>query len=161
MTLKMGRDVRPSVRPSVNISLITEPTILRLHRMILDMCPHNPSIPIFAISGHMIQKWGQNAVMAFWPISSIYYRYLFSLSLLRRVFPNFVLWWYQTLVRTIAQRSISRFPDRGHRSGVRYALAFRISDIYLTLMCFSQSCPASVDVKELACGAEGCESESY
>ena len=44
---KMGRDVRPSVRPYANIhvffipSLTTEPTILRLHRMTLDMGSRN------------------------------------------------------------------------------------------------------------------------
>ena len=46
----MGRDVRPSVRLLTFYSisaLIIEPTVLRLHRMILDMSPHNRFVRFF------------------------------------------------------------------------------------------------------------------
>ena len=47
----------PSVRSSVQISaLMTEPSVLKLRRMILDTVPHNHSVPEFANSGHVTQK---------------------------------------------------------------------------------------------------------
>ena len=59
--------VRPSVLPSGDIlcsyisSTISEPIILRLSRMIVDMGPHNRSVIGFAISGDVTQKWSQSA----------------------------------------------------------------------------------------------------
>ena len=44
-----------------NQCAITGSTMLELRRIILDIGPHNCSVPDFAISGLVIQKWGQTA----------------------------------------------------------------------------------------------------
>ena len=51
-------------------SLITRPTSLKLHRMILDTDPHNCTVLDFAISGHVFKKWGQNTLGHF---TTLYY----------------------------------------------------------------------------------------
>ena len=116
---------RPSVRPSVTIfcflipSIITEPIIFRLHIMILDIVPHNRSVRFLRFP----VTWLKNAVKMPYGI------YLFPLLLLSRLCPNFVSW-YKTMVRTLVQRPISRFPDMWPRNGVRCALTSRISDMF-------------------------------
>ena len=83
--------VENSVRPSVTSSAcqhyfsmsshIIGTNILKVYWMLLDMGPHNHSVPDFAISGHMTQKMRLK-----WPTA-----FLSPPSLLDRPFRNFML----------------------------------------------------------------------
>ena len=114
ITFEMGWDVGPLV-------LFWSLTILKLHRMILDMAPHNRSIPAFKISGHLTQEFGRTLqhFLSHWS----------TISKIHMVIQE---------VCTIAQHPISRFPDKWSRNGVRRILVFRISDVYWFNLLYSE-----------------------
>ena len=94
---KLDRNVRPSVNISAlsYSSLITEPTVLKLHMTILDMNPHNRSILDFLHFRHVTQRMRSKCPMSFiYFLPHFWADYLIFVMMIEAIGPHYRSLWY-------------------------------------------------------------------